>query len=429
MEVSYMTNYTTETYQVKRNILNFSNKITIDTRKSSKKLCQDMCYGILSGKSCYLSEIARQLKEEIKLNNTIDRLSNNLSILDKEEIAKIKENYFKEVMKYLPEDYVIVLNDDTDLNKEYSRKLENLCVIRDASSQTEKYVNGYKVCEYTALSKNSKTPISLYSKIYSTESPNFISENNETIKGEDEVIRILKIANRKPIFVRDRGYDANEYLVRDIKSDNKFVTRLKGNRNLIFKNKLRNVEEVAKERKGKIVTNLIYHGENRECAVSYTRVKLPAYKTKDVSLVTIHGLSNDNIPMMLLTNLEVKDKESSEYVVRLYFLRWRIEEYFKAKKSYNWENSLLRTLDSMNNLNLFLTISMFYLTTIIEKMNTNFLSNVILERAQLLREKLLVYLSAVSTGIVEILKYARTGIKEWQNIEQREKYRQLSLII
>ena len=101
----------------------------------------------------------------------------------------------------------------------------------------------------------------------------------------------------------------------------------------MFKEKKRIVEKVAKERKGKIVTKLIYHGEYKECSISYTKVKLPTYKEKDIALVTIHGLSDDGIPMMLLTNLDVNDKVSAEHIVRLYFLRWRIEEYFKAKKS------------------------------------------------------------------------------------------------
>lgn len=33
-------------------------------------------------------------------------------------------------------------------------------------------------------------------------------------------------------------------------------------------------------------------------------------KEKDIALVTIHGLSDDGIPMMLLTNLNVNDKVS-----------------------------------------------------------------------------------------------------------------------
>ena len=93
------------------------------------------------------------------------------------------------------------------------------------------YLEKVFVSEYTALSRKNKTPISLYSKIYSTTSDEFKSENDETINGEDYVIKLLKENNKTPIFIRDRGYDANEFLKKDIKEDNKFVTRLKGNRN------------------------------------------------------------------------------------------------------------------------------------------------------------------------------------------------------
>lgn len=33
----------------------------------------------------------------------------------------------------------------------------------------------------------------------------------------------------------------------------------------------------------------------------------------------------------------------------------------------------------------------------------------------------------MSKGISEILKYAKVGIKDWQKIETREKYKQLKL--
>ena len=81
----------------------------------------------------------------------------------------------------------------------------------------------------------------------------------------------------------------------------------------------------------------------------------------------------------------------------------------------------------MNHLNLFLTISMFHLSILTEKLDTNFHSNVILERAKSLKEKVLVYLSVMGTGIVEILKNARSGIREWQDIRTKEPYRQLQL--
>lgn len=437
-----MNNYTTETYQIKRESLNFSNKLADGCTKPVTKFCNDMIYGILARKSVILTDIARALKEKAKLCNVVDRLSNNLTNIFDDQIQIIKENYEHEALKCLNfkgnDDYVIVPNDDTDLNHEYSRKMEDICLVRDASSQQEKYVNGYKVCEYVALSPNKKSPISLYSKIYSTISDGFKSENDETILGEDEVIKKLAKIGKKPIFVRDRGYDANIFFVKDIKEDNKFVTRLKNNRNLIFKDKSVNAFDKIKNRKGKIKTKLMYKGVNRDCYVSYTKVTLPAYKEKEVCLVSVYGLKDDidsdndkygddNV-IMFLTNMEVFDKESAERIVRIYFLRWRIEEYFKSKKqNYKWEDSIVRTLNGMNNLNIFLTAVMLKLTIFIEKLDTNFLSNIILERAMVLKEKCKIWFGQMSQGIFEILKFAHTGIKEWQDIEERNRTKQLEL--
>ena len=50
-----------------------------------------------------------------------------------------------------------------------------------------------------------------------------------------------------------------------------------------------------------------------------------------------------------------------------------------------------------------------------------------LERSKSLRKKVRVWISKISRGISEILKYVHTGIKEYQKIEKREKYRQLEL--
>ena len=81
----------------------------------------------------------------------------------------------------------------------------------------------------------------------------------------------------------------------------------------------------------------------------------------------------------------------------------------------------------MNNLNILLTAVMLKLTIFIEKLDTNFLSNVILERAMALKEKCKIWFGQMSQGIFEILKFAHTGIKEWQNIEERNGTKQLEL--
>ena len=59
-----MTNFTANTYQLKREILIFSNKISRHLSKSDKKFTADMTYGMLASKSCLLTDIVGQLHEK-----------------------------------------------------------------------------------------------------------------------------------------------------------------------------------------------------------------------------------------------------------------------------------------------------------------------------------------------------------------------------
>ena len=148
-----MNNFITNTYEMKRDILNFSKKITNKLNKSTSKFVSDMIYSIEKSNSILFNEIARALKENIKLKNTIERLCDNCNVLSDKEVNIIKENYFNIALTQLPDDGIILIEDDSDINKEYSNKLEDLCTIRDASSKQEKYVNCYHVCEISWLNK------------------------------------------------------------------------------------------------------------------------------------------------------------------------------------------------------------------------------------------------------------------------------------
>ena len=74
-----MSYFTTNTYIMKRDILNFIKKFTINLSKPLKKFTADMTYGMLASNSCLLSDISDVLHEVIKKKNTIERLSNNLA--------------------------------------------------------------------------------------------------------------------------------------------------------------------------------------------------------------------------------------------------------------------------------------------------------------------------------------------------------------
>ena len=419
-----MNNFTTNIYEMKREIVNFSKKISLGLNKPTSKFVLDMQYGLSKGGSCLISEIARSLDEDIKLNYTIERLCDNLSNLYEEEKETIWNNYIKEVSKVLDKDDAIVLFDDSDINKEYSKKLEDLDRVIDGSSKDKKIVNGYHVCEATALTKNEKQPLSIYSKIYSCKSKDFVSKNEYTISSIKAAERIFG-ENFTGIF--DRGYDDNKIFDYMSKKHHKFVVRLDDKRTLLFKGKRRSVGEIAKSRKGKIVMKALFDdNEEIELSLSYTKAVLP-YNKEEYTLIIVYGLSEEK-PMKLLTNIEIKDKDDVIKVVRLYLSRWRIEEHFRGKKQeYDFENMRVRTLENMNNLNMMLTIHLGHIAILADNIDRKLLTIKIIYASKALKEKSIVWLSQIARGIKKILSYAHTGIKEWMDIEVREKYKQLEL--
>lgn len=423
-----MFNFTTNTYEMKREIVNFTKKMSNGLDKPSSKFISDMIYGIEKNQSVLFTNIARGLSEKTKLKHTIERLCINCNTFNNDKLNILKDNYFKEVEKLLPDDDILLIEDDSDINKEYSKKLEDLCIVRDASKQKETYVNGYHVCEIATLTKNEKQPISLYSHIYSTESKDFISCNNETMKSEEYVLNKLKNNKARKILIKDRGYDTFELFEKNIKDKISFIVRLDGNRNMLFKGKPRLIKEVAKTRKGKIHTKLIYKDGNVDSYISYTTVQFPKLKEKDLTLLIIYRDGEKNNPMYLLTDLEVKNKEDVLKIARTYMLRWRIEEYFRAKKqNYDFENFRIRSLKGINTLNTILSCVMLHNGILVEKINKKLLVLKIIEASKSLKNDLLVWYGQISNGIKEILKYAHTGIKEWQKVEERSKYKQLEL--
>ena len=419
-----MNNFTMNTYEMKREIFNFSKKLSNGLNKSTSKFVLDMQYGLAKGGSCLISEIARALDEKIKLGYTIERLCDNLAQLYPEEKEQIWKNYLKEVEKNIEKENAVALFDDSDINKEDSKQLEDLDRVIDASSPDKKIVNGYHVCEATMLTKNEKQPISVYSKIYSCKSQNFRSKNNYTL---ESIKAVEELVGDQFTGIFDRGYDDNKIFQYMSKGNRKFVVRLDDDRTLLFKGKKKSVEEVSKTRKGKIVMKLFFDdNEETEVLLSYSKAVLP-YNKKEYELVIVYGLSEEH-PMKLLTNIEIKSKEDVIKVARLYMSRWKIEEHFRGKKQeYDFENMRVRTLDSMNHLNMLLTIHLGHIAILADKINKNLLTIKIIDASKSLKEKAIVWLGQIAKGIKNILAYAHEGIKEWEDITVKVHEKQLQL--
>ena len=71
-------NYNRLSYEIKRDLTNFTEKITKGISRTQYKFVTQMLYGILAGNKVHLNKIALSLHENITLEKTIKRLSGNL---------------------------------------------------------------------------------------------------------------------------------------------------------------------------------------------------------------------------------------------------------------------------------------------------------------------------------------------------------------
>ena len=418
-----MNNFTTNNYEMKRDIAKFSKKISKGCNKPESKFTMDMIYGIAKSKDILLSSIAGALDENTKKAYTIDRLSDNLS---NDLSSCIDENYCNMVMDVLGENPVFIV-DDSDIIKPLGEKFESLGIVRDGSSKNKNYEKGYHCTEIVGLMKGKKQPISLFSNIHSSSQKDYISANNITFEGINKIVNMLNERNQKGIFVNDRGYDNN--LIFNYYFDKKqyFVIRLKENRKVYCNHKWYKITTLRDAYKGKIKINIKFQGEEKECFISVKRVQITA-KKKWINLILVYGLGET--PMMLASNISIGNKEDLIKIAKYYLNRWRIEEYFKFKKQeYKFENFRVRTLKSINNLNKMLTYTIGLVALLSEKIGKREFVNKIIKESKSLREKVYLWFYQIARGIYNILSKVRTGIRGWQEIRKIKEYDgQISLL-
>lgn len=417
-----MSYFTTNTYQLKREIVNFSKKICKNSNKPTSKFVTDMLYGISKSKDILLSSISEALDENISKINTIDRLSNNLS-LDLDE--SIFLNYCNLAFDALGDEPVFLV-DDSDVTKPLGNKFEALGIVRDGSSKDKSYEKGYHHTEIVGLTNNFKQPISLFSKIHSSTQKEYISNNNVTYEGLNSVVTLLNERSLQGTFVLDRGYDSNDIFNYFFNKNQHFVIRLTEKRKIYYKHRWNKITTLRDAYKGKLKFNIMFQNVEKECLISVIKAQITASK-KWINIFFVYGLSDT--PMMLASNIPIKSKEDALKVARLYFSRWRIEEYFKFKKQeYNFENFRVRSLKSINNLNLLLTYTIGFIALMCEKLGKKMFAQEIIKESNSLKDKVYLWFYQMARGIYNILKNAKIGIKEWQNIQKSPpNYCQISL--
>ncbi len=413
-----MVNFTSNTYQMKREILTFSNKISKSLSKTDRKFTADMTYGILASESCLLTDIVDTLHEKTKKVNAVERLTRHLN---KGTSAKASRSYLSLIKKWVPSEPVIHI-DDSDVVKPDGYKFEALGIVRDGSKSTNTksvYEKGYHVTEACAIINNGQ-PVSIFSKIHSSKEKNFTSINDITFSAMERGKQLFG----KATFVMDRGYDDNKMFLKLDELEQDYVIRLTAKRKLLFHNKWVPATQLRNQRKGKIKTPVLYKGKERDAYLSHVKVQITASR-KDIYLVLVYGLTEH--PMMLATNKEIKSKDDVIRIARLYFSRWRIEEYFRCKKQvFQFENFRVRKLSAINALNFYITLCMAFLAYLSMKSETNALKVAVIKTAAPIKEKVGFCYYRLAKGISGILSHAKEGIRLWFRT-RRPVYRQLCL--
>lgn len=406
---------TTDVYQTKREIINFSKSLVPIENKVERKFVADSIFSILSSKSIVLSDMAKALKEPIKIENTIDRLSKNLQ---KDISPEIDEKYISKVTRQIGRNPLILV-DDSDVIKPYGKCFEALGRVRDGSSKDNRYEDGYIVTEIVGLSNDKKQPLSLFSHIHSSKEKGYKSTNTVTFQGLENVIDRI---DGTGTFVFDRGYDMNSLFQYMYKKEQSFIIRLTERRKLFWKGRWYKSSTLRDSRKGKVKMNILFRNGGKKLEktvyISHLNVKITANR-KPIRLVLVYGLGQQ--PMMLATNKLIENKENLKNIVYSYMSRWRVEEYFRFKKqSFKFENFRVRSLKSINNLNKLLTYAIGLIGMMAEKIDRNMLVNKLIANARVIRKDIWFYFYRIAEGLYHTLIYSREGIKRWFTIRKHE---------
>ena len=292
--------------------------------------------------------MGRALKEEIKIIDTVDRLSKNLTNIYK-YLDTIWSNHHKLIKPKIKPGSIGAI-DFSDVVKPQGKKFEDLCRVTDGSDE-HKTKPGYWVAEAAVLINN--RVVSLYSHIFSTVSKGFKSINTEMFNILDKV---FKSFGNAITIVMDRGFDDQKYLKYFTEKFWGFIVRVSHEDRIVECNGVKTkLYKLADNFKGKYSATINIKGKQHRIKCSFAKINVCGVK-QELTVVFVYFNKNTS---MFITNTEVLGKSTCLRIVYSYYMRWRIEEYFKYKKSsFKFEKFMVRDLNRINSLNTLLSMAL-----------------------------------------------------------------------
>lgn len=348
-------------HKLRKHIARFSGNVSEGLCLRAQCLVGDMLYGIQASQSVLLSKVGRTLEEPIALIKTEERLSRNLQRPEVEDT--VQENVLRMASGHIGRDTLLII-DPSDITKKYAKKMEYLSTVRDGSEH--ELGKGYWTVHIVGAELDSNRIVPLYQRLWSCEAPDFVSENEEILRGVDAVMRHV---GNNGIYVYDRGGDRINLFGPLLDKEARFLVRLVGTRNLVYNQKTMLANEVARSCPCPFRKTIVkLEGEKEICyelRFGHRKVYLPD-RPEPLYLLVIHGFGAE--PLMLLTTEPLRRSFKCLWRwVRAYMRRWSIEETIRyVKTCYELENVRVLNYKGLQNLMPLVLAVMFFAACVLD---------------------------------------------------------------
>ena len=338
----------------------FLGRISPHFHKPTARFIGDMIYGIMVEKDIKLASIVRALKEKITPKKVEDRLSRMLSSAGLE--TGLHDIVAREGAKKVHRDTLIII-DPSDVQKPYAKRMEYLAKVWDGSKGDVGENLGFWGCMAIACESGGRRPVPLHFKLWSAESPGFISENDEV---QNVVKTIARHTKKRGIYVYDRGGDNIEFYRFLLSEGLNFIVRLKERYVKSWKRKVMCGELAWQCRMlYREVVTFDHHGQEKRVTIEFgvVPVRLPDIPDKLLHMVVVRGFGQK--PMMLLTTLaQNTSRDALWQVVEGYMTRWRVEDTIRhVKQSYSLEDIRLFKYDKIKAMAALVLATIFFSMT------------------------------------------------------------------
>jgi hypothetical protein len=349
--------------KLRSKITRFSGILSQDLDKTARRFVQEAVYGIMASQSVMLTEIGRQLESRVSLKKIEERFSRQLI---KAGIWGCIHRHILSLASNRVKDKTLLILDLSDVKKKYAKKMEYLTQVHDGSE--DEIVDGYWTNQVIATEVGSNEVTPLHMSLYSQDSPDFTSENDEILTAIDQVGEAVQ---NRGIWVIDRGADRDAIFEPLLHKQRDFIIRMVGTRDLIYQGnvvrslwlahscRLPHATSIAKVIDGKeVIFNLRF---------GFVSVQLPDMDAP-LNMVVVRGLSSR--PMMLLTTLDIGNKQEDVwFVVQAYLKRWSVEETIRfIKQTYDLENIRVLKYARLQNM-MALLLAVFYFAAVVLDQN------------------------------------------------------------